>query len=228
MTISVGTEATKTFLVGEADTAVAMGSGDVPVLGTPRLIAWCEEVTVLALQMDWLPAAYSPTGMADPNRAVDRGYRVKSDDASLRFDALTYRGMVYTVESNIPQPDLDVLSRNADGTPSVVFAGAIDFDAGLRLVHARGRAMQDASDANPSGMVSILGLERGEVEAPIDEQAGSQDRDQWPEEEDRQEAEGGDDANPGVQVPDAEGQRSPEGIVGSKQKDESGDSQEDH
>lgn len=85
-----------------------------------------QEVTVLALQMDWLPAAYSPTAMSAPNRAVDRGYRVKTDDASLRFDALTYRGMVYTVESSIPQPDLDVLSRSDDGTPSVVFAGAIE------------------------------------------------------------------------------------------------------
>lgn len=87
-----------------------------------------QEVTVLALQMDWLPAVYSPTNLSAPNRAVDRGYRVKSDDASLRFDALTYRGMVYTVESNAPMPDLDVLSRADDGSPSVVFAGAIEDD----------------------------------------------------------------------------------------------------
>lgn len=87
-----------------------------------------QEVTVLALQMDWLPAAYSPTDLSAPNRAVDRGYRVKSDDASLRFDALTYRGMVYTVESEVPSPDLDVLSRTDDGSPSVVFAGAIEDD----------------------------------------------------------------------------------------------------
>jgi hypothetical protein len=51
---------------------------------------------------------------------------VKSNDASLRFDALTYRGMTYTVESILPDPDLDVLSRASDGTPSVVFSGAID------------------------------------------------------------------------------------------------------
>lgn len=36
-------------MVGDTDTAIAMGSGDVPVLGTPRLLAWCEEATVLAL-----------------------------------------------------------------------------------------------------------------------------------------------------------------------------------
>lgn len=34
--------------VTEADTAVAVGSGDVPVLATPRLIAWMEAATVRA------------------------------------------------------------------------------------------------------------------------------------------------------------------------------------
>ncbi|MGH1492106.1 MAG: thioesterase family protein [Acidimicrobiales bacterium] len=49
MSATIGSSASKEFIVGEGDTAVALGSGDVPVLGTPRLIAWCEEVTVLAL-----------------------------------------------------------------------------------------------------------------------------------------------------------------------------------
>ncbi|KAA9152771.1 thioesterase [Amycolatopsis acidicola] len=34
------------FEVTEADTAEALGSGDLPVLGTPRLIAWLEAATV--------------------------------------------------------------------------------------------------------------------------------------------------------------------------------------
>jgi transglutaminase-like putative cysteine protease len=105
-----------------------------------------QEITVLALQMDWLPAAYAPTGLEAPNRAVDRGYRVKTDDAALRFDALTYRGMAYTVESNVPQPDLDVLSRTADGTPSVVFAGAIeenDFETVADLPPIEVRELED-------------------------------------------------------------------------------------
>jgi len=48
---------------------------------------------------------------------------------------------------------------------AMVFAGVFDFEAGLTLVQKRGAAMQEASDATPSGMVSILGLERIEVEA---------------------------------------------------------------
>lgn len=35
--------------VGDGDTAVALGSGDVPVLGTPRLVALAEAATVAAL-----------------------------------------------------------------------------------------------------------------------------------------------------------------------------------
>lgn len=36
-------------MVGEADTAIALGSGDVPVLATPRVIALCEEASVAAV-----------------------------------------------------------------------------------------------------------------------------------------------------------------------------------
>ncbi len=36
------------FTVTEADTATALGSGDVPVLATPRLLAWMEAATVQA------------------------------------------------------------------------------------------------------------------------------------------------------------------------------------
>jgi [acyl-carrier-protein] S-malonyltransferase len=48
---------------------------------------------------------------------------------------------------------------------AMVFAGVMRFEDGLTLVQQRGAAMQEASDATPSGMVSVLGLERVEVEA---------------------------------------------------------------
>ncbi len=49
MTIEAGLEASGSFTVADVDTAAALGSGDVPVLATPRLIAWSEAVTVRAL-----------------------------------------------------------------------------------------------------------------------------------------------------------------------------------
>ena len=48
---------------------------------------------------------------------------------------------------------------------AMVFAGVMDFEDGLMLVQRRGAAMQEAADATPGGMVSILGLERVEVES---------------------------------------------------------------
>lgn len=56
---------------------------------------------------------------------------------------------------------------------AMVFAGVMDFEAGLTLVQQRGVAMQEAADATPSGMVSILGLERVEVEALCEKARGN-------------------------------------------------------
>ena len=47
---------------------------------------------------------------------------------------------------------------------ALVFAGAISFRDGLKVVERRGKAMQAAADATPSGMVSIIGIERPQVE----------------------------------------------------------------
>jgi predicted thioesterase len=52
-------EATLRFTVTDADTAIALGSGDLPVLGTPRLLAWCEAATCAALEDTLEPGSTS-------------------------------------------------------------------------------------------------------------------------------------------------------------------------
>lgn len=52
---------------------------------------------------------------------------------------------------------------------ALAFAGVIGFEDGLRLVQKRGQAMQDAADACPSGMVTVLGLEPEQVAAVCEE-----------------------------------------------------------
>ncbi|MBL9085326.1 MAG: ACP S-malonyltransferase [Planctomycetales bacterium] len=47
---------------------------------------------------------------------------------------------------------------------ALAFAGVLEWEDGLRLVQERGSAMQAAANAVSSGMVSILGLERPQVE----------------------------------------------------------------
>ncbi len=68
------------------------------------------------------------------------------------------------------QPDVVSQCQGAAGLSlgeytALVFAGALDFEAGLRVVRLRGQAMQAAALASPSGMTSVLGLD----EAKIDE-----------------------------------------------------------
>jgi predicted thioesterase len=46
----VGLRGLANMVVGAADTAVAMGSGSVLVLATPRLVALCEQATCAALE----------------------------------------------------------------------------------------------------------------------------------------------------------------------------------
>ena len=49
MPVEPGLSAEVELVVAEGDTAVALRSGEVPVLGTPRVVALCEEASVAAL-----------------------------------------------------------------------------------------------------------------------------------------------------------------------------------
>jgi [acyl-carrier-protein] S-malonyltransferase len=75
------------------------------------------------------------------------------------------------------QPDVALSCEMAAGLSlgeytALVFAGVMNFEDGLRLVQIRGEAMQAASDATPSGMVSVLGLERSQVQQLCDQARG--------------------------------------------------------
>jgi fluoroacetyl-CoA thioesterase len=49
MTLEPGLKAVLRYTVTEADTAAAVGSGEVPVLATPRVLALAEQATVAAV-----------------------------------------------------------------------------------------------------------------------------------------------------------------------------------
>lgn len=67
MNVAVGLKGEARLVVSEADTARALGSGDVNVLGTPKLVALFEEATVDALR-----------GMLEPGQS-SVGMRVQVD-----------------------------------------------------------------------------------------------------------------------------------------------------
>ncbi len=50
-------------------------------------------------------------------------------------------------------------------------AGALSFDDGLRMVAMRGKVMQEAATATPSGMVSIMGADEAQVVALCEQNA---------------------------------------------------------
>ena len=57
----VGESATLEFTVTAEDTAVALGSGSLEVLATPRMLAWCEAATCAAVDPD-LPEGRTSVG----------------------------------------------------------------------------------------------------------------------------------------------------------------------
>lgn len=62
MPLQPGLAATAVLDVTEGDTALALRSGDVPVLATPRLIALCEEAAMRAVAAE-MPPGTTNVGM---------------------------------------------------------------------------------------------------------------------------------------------------------------------
>ena len=68
--MDVGESATLEFTVTEDDTAVALGSGSLEVLATPRMLAWCEAASCAAVDQDL------------PNERTSVGTRVQLEHLS--------------------------------------------------------------------------------------------------------------------------------------------------
>lgn len=105
MLLQSGLTASTELVVTDEDTAVAFGSGSVPVLATPRLVALCEQATVAALatvldagttsvgmrvQIDHL----SPTGIGDTVTAEATLEKVEGRRLTFTVSASDHRGLV--------------------------------------------------------------------------------------------------------------------------------------
>ncbi len=98
-----------------------------------------------------------------------RGPAEKLDSTVYSQPALFVTSLAALENLRIQSPKLIVDCGAAAGLSlgeysALVFADVMDFEAALNVVKKRGEAMQEAADAIPSGMVSILGLERAQVE----------------------------------------------------------------
>lgn len=105
--------ATLTFTVTADDTAAALGSGSLPVLATPRLLAWCEAVTCAALD-PVLAAGETSVGTRvalEHLAASPVGARVEVQASAAYVDGRLYR---FTVSA-----------RHLDGPPRIVGSGEV-------------------------------------------------------------------------------------------------------
>jgi fluoroacetyl-CoA thioesterase len=87
--------------VTDADTARALGSGDVDVLGSPRLIALCEEATIAAVSNS-LDAGSTTVGMRvqfDHLQPTAIGVDVTAEAVLERIDG---RRLVFNVSATDP------------------------------------------------------------------------------------------------------------------------------
>jgi fluoroacetyl-CoA thioesterase len=101
VTIEPGRRGEVTLVVGAADTAVALGSGDVEVLGTPKVVALVEQAAVEALR-GALPEGSTSVGMRvqlDHLRPTAVGVKVVADAVLERIEG---RRLVFTVSVSDP------------------------------------------------------------------------------------------------------------------------------
>jgi len=111
----VGLEAAVSFDVTDADTAMALGSGDLPVLATPRLIAWLEAATVAALA-----ASLDPT-----STSVGTRVEVEHVAASPVGASVVARASVSYVDGRLVRFEVAAEHQVGDAPPAVVATGRI-------------------------------------------------------------------------------------------------------
>lgn len=93
--------------------------------------------------------------------------------------ALYVTSLAALEQLKVDKPDVVAGCTSAAGLSlgeysALAFAGVMSFEDGLRVVAERGAAMQDAAEATPSGMVSVLGLEVEQVEKLTAEARGDE------------------------------------------------------
>ena len=104
MHVQPGAQGRVVHVVSPDDTARALGSGDLEVLATPRLLAWCEAATVAALS----------GALAAGETSVGTRVELVHQRASAVGAELTVRADLVHVDGRLLR--FDVVAEAADGT----------------------------------------------------------------------------------------------------------------
>jgi fluoroacetyl-CoA thioesterase len=125
MDLRAGRSAEVARTVTSEDTAAALGSGDLPVLGTPRLLAWAEAATVAALD------GALDAGATSVGTRVELAHTAPSavgDVVTVRAELTAVDGRALTFTVRATGPDDAVL---ASGTVHRVVVDVTRFTARL-------------------------------------------------------------------------------------------------
>lgn len=113
----IGSSASLELTVTEADTAATIGSGDLPVLGTPRLVAWLEAATCAAV------AEHLTPGSTTVGTRIDVEHLAASPVGAVVEAAATLTGVdgrVLTFEVNARDAGADTALARGTVTRAVV------------------------------------------------------------------------------------------------------------
>ncbi len=111
----IGRSARRRYRVTASDLAPALGSGDVAVLATPRLVAWLEAATVDAAA-DVLVAGTTTVGTS---------IEVDHVAASPEGAAVSVSATVHGREGKLVRFDCEAAQEHADGTVTIIAHGSI-------------------------------------------------------------------------------------------------------
>lgn len=111
----VGRTAQRGYQVTAQDLAGALGSGDVPVLATPRLIAWLEAATVDAVA----------DALAEGTTTVGTAIEVDHVAASPEGASVTVSATVSGREDRLLRFDCEAVQTHADGSTTIIAHGSI-------------------------------------------------------------------------------------------------------
>lgn len=70
-------------------------------------------VRIEALRQNYLPVLYSPRDLATEDRLLGQSYRSR-EDGSVKFDARSQQGLLYSVTSQIPIPNFSILASDGN------------------------------------------------------------------------------------------------------------------
>lgn len=114
MAVDRGARAVVVREVTPEDTARALGSGDLEVLGTPRLLAWCEQATVAAVA----------DGLDEGRTSVGTRVEIAHERASTVGTTVTVTAELTHVDGRLLRFDV-VAEQQVDGATAVVGRGTV-------------------------------------------------------------------------------------------------------